>query len=120
MRLRTNVRSAFSLVEMMVVVLILAILIAIAVPQWYNARGKAHQKVCMTQLREIDGAKEFYASEHRLAPGSAVAVGDLWPEYLKGNAFPACPAGGTYTLQPIGTAPTCSLQGAAAYPHGID
>ncbi|MCB8933603.1 MAG: prepilin-type N-terminal cleavage/methylation domain-containing protein [Fimbriimonadaceae bacterium] len=117
---RTNSRAGFSLVEMMVVVLILAILLAIAVPQWYAARGKAHQKVCMTQLREIDGAKEFYAAEHRLPPGAPVTEANLWPVYLKGSAFPACPAGGTYVIQPIGTAPTCSLAGAATFPHAID
>lgn len=112
--------SGFSLVEVMVIVLIAATILAIAVPQWYTARGKTHQKVCMTQLREIDGAKEYYAAEHRLAPNSPVSSSDLWPEYLTGNAFPACPAGGNYFLQPIGTAPTCSLAGAADFPHEID
>ena len=113
-------RRAFTLTEVMVVVLIIAIIAAIAVPQWVTARGRSQQKVCMTQLREMESAKEMFATESRLSAGDTVVMADIFPSYLQGTAAPQCPGGGTYTLQTVGTPPTCSLGNAAQNPHKID
>lgn len=109
--------KAFTLVEIMIVVLIIGILLAIAVPQWVGTRSRSQQKTCISQLRAISGAKEQFAMEFNKATGDAVVAADLVPTYLKGSALPACPAGGTYTIQNVGTEPTCSLGGQATNPH---
>lgn len=103
----------------MVVVLILAIILSIAVPQFLTARGLSQQKVCVSQLSAIDMAKEMFATEARLAPGAPVTVPDLWPEYIKGTTFPRCPGGGEYALQDVGVDPTCTLASLARVPHNI-
>jgi hypothetical protein len=64
--------------------------------------------VCINNLRQIDGAKEQWALEQRKAAGTLVATTDIAP-YLRGNAIPVCPAGGVYTLNPVGTAPLCTV-----------
>lgn len=113
-------RRAFTLTEVMVVVLIIAIIAAVAVPQWVTARGRSQQKTCMTQLREVEGAKEMFATEARLAEGDTVTMGNIFPTYLKGNVAPHCPGGGTYSLQTVGVSPTCSLGVAGQFKHKID
>ncbi|MCO5297335.1 MAG: prepilin-type N-terminal cleavage/methylation domain-containing protein [Fimbriimonadaceae bacterium] len=110
-------RKAFTLVEIMIVVLIIGILLAIAVPQWVGTRSRSQQKTCISQLRAISGAKEQFAMEFNKGTGDPVVAGDLVPTYIKGTSLPTCPAGGTYTIQNIGTEPTCSLSGQAPNPH---
>lgn len=106
--------SAFTLVEIMIVVLIMAILMAVAVPQFVRSRGQAQQKSCVANLRQIDAAKEAYAYEHNLGQGATLDPVLTWQEYGKGP-FPTCPGGGTYTVGTVGEVPTCSL--ANIVPH---
>ncbi len=65
---------------------------------------------CLNNLRQIDGAKQQWALENRKPPGALCAAQDLAP-FLKGNALPVCPAGGVYTLNPVGLEPLCSVPG---------
>ena len=107
---------AFTLVEIMIVVLIIGILLAIAVPQWVATRSRTQQRTCLTHLRSISHAKEQWAMEFNKGTGDAVVAGDLVPTYIKG-AFPACPGGGAITISTVGTEPTCSLGAAPTFPH---
>lgn len=109
--------KAFTLVEIMIVVLIIGILLAIAVPQWVGTRSRSQQRTCISQLRAISGAKEQFAMEYGKSNGDAVLAADLVPSYLKGAALPSCPSGGAYTIQNVGTEPTCSLSAQAPHPH---
>src|SRR5512134_2050087 len=101
-------RRAFTLVEIMIVILIIAILLAIAVPQFIKARTQSWQKTCMANMREIDGAKEIFAGDAKLNNGDPVVPGDLWPTYIRGGSFPSCPGGGVYTIGDIGETPLCN------------
>jgi len=65
---------------------------------------------CINQLRQIDVAKQMWATDHQKPPGALLTVADLAP-YLGTNALPACPAGGVYTLNPVGLAPLCNIPG---------
>ena len=56
---------------------------------------------CINNLRLIDGAKQQWALEHQKPRGALLTTADLMP-YLKGNTMPVCPAGGVYTLNPVG------------------
>ena len=102
-------RRAFTLVEIMIVILIIGILLAIAVPQFLRAKEQSYQKVCVANLRDFEYAKELYAADNKLPNGAPCNIGDLWPTYLRGIAFPNCPEGGVYDVGAIGDTPTCTL-----------
>jgi type II secretory pathway pseudopilin PulG len=97
------------LIEIMIVLLVVGILLAIAVPGFLKAREVGRARSCQENLSKMDGAKEQYAMESNLAPGESVPGGlnDLvGPEsFLK--RMPFCPGGGNYELNPIGVEPTC-------------
>jgi DNA repair exonuclease SbcCD ATPase subunit len=67
---------------------------------------------CINNLRQIDGAKQIWASEKQKPPGALLTAADLAP-YLGPNGLPTCPAGGVYTLNPVGLAPICNIPGHA-------
>jgi prepilin-type N-terminal cleavage/methylation domain-containing protein len=103
-------KKGFTLVEIMIVVAIIGIIIAIAVPAFLRARENARGRACQENLSKIDGAKEQYALEKRLSNGSAAPLmTDLagTRQYIKQE--PRCPSGGSYDILPIGTDPTCSI-----------
>jgi prepilin-type N-terminal cleavage/methylation domain-containing protein len=104
---RNKRRAAFTLVEIMIVVLIIGILMAIAVPNFIQARASSRKNSCVANLKQIDSGKEQYAMEAKLDTGATVTWANLAPTYLK--AQPACPGGGTYTIDVVGTNPSCSL-----------
>jgi hypothetical protein len=66
--------------------------------------------ICINNLRQIDGAKEQWALESQKPAGTLVSSQDL-ANYLPGKALPACPAGGIYTLNPVGLHPICNISG---------
>jgi chromosome segregation ATPase len=80
--------------------------IAAGSPQ--EAAGNA----CINNLRQIDGAKQQWALENKKTANDLPSAADLAP-YLKGNAIPACPGGGSYTLNSVGQVPACSAPGHA-------
>ncbi len=109
-------RKGFTLVEIMIVVAIIGILLAIAVPSFMRARETARAKACQENLQKIDSAKEQWALETNQSNGTQTSDDDSWldsedivgPEgYIKKK--PVCPAGGAYSCNPIGTDPTCSI-----------
>lgn len=96
--------KGFTLVELMVVVVILGILVAIAVPIYNNITGNAERNACHANLRTIDGAKTQYA----------VSDGLTWPgDFFRGGEIPKCPAGGEYSHTDPNDAnkATCSIHG---------
>ena len=104
----SNMRRGFTLVEIMIVVAIIGLLAAVAIPNFVRARQTAQRNACIQNLKQIDGAKEQWAIEAKKAPGATVNDSDITP-YIKGNAIPTCPASGTYTLGTVGENPTCSV-----------
>ena len=110
MRIKTNRKSGFTLVEIMIVVAIIGLLAAIAIPNFVKARGTAQKNACINNLRQIDGAKEQWALETRASEGTATAGSeDAINEYIKGETTPICPANGTYTYGAVGEDPDCDV-----------
>ncbi|MCH8274331.1 MAG: prepilin-type N-terminal cleavage/methylation domain-containing protein [Armatimonadetes bacterium] len=107
--LKNRRKRGFTLVEIMIVVLIIGILLAIAVPNFIKARETSRTKSCISSLRQIDAGKEQWAMDAKAANGAAVVWGDLVPDYMKKQ--PECPTGGTYTIAAVGTDPTCTIAG---------
>jgi len=84
-RLQTK-RSGFTLVEIMIVVAIIALLAAIAVPGFLRARKRSQASKILNDLRMIDSAIDQYAIETGRTTGATVAVAD-WTNYVKKNAI---------------------------------
>ena len=65
-------RRGFTLIEIMIVVLIIAVLLAIAIPNFMKARDTSRTKACVANLRQIDTGKVQYAMDAKLAAGAPV------------------------------------------------
>jgi prepilin-type N-terminal cleavage/methylation domain-containing protein len=100
-------KGGFTLIEIMIVVLIIGILLAIAIPNFMKARESSRTKSCIANLKQIQAAKEQWAMDTKAAPGAAVADTDLYGAGLYIETEPTCPSGGTYTIENLDTKPTC-------------
>jgi len=113
MKLNTYRRtSAFTLVEIMIVVAIIGLLAAIAIPNFVRARTQSQTQACINNLRQIDAAIQQWALENNQGPNAQVTHSNV-VGYLKSP--PRCPAGGTgfendYNLTTVSNAPTCRVQ----------
>ena len=116
MERRRDSEGGFTLIELMVVVLIIAILLAIAVPQFQAAGQRAKATACQRNLKEIMGSKERWAMDNNKGPTDTPAMSDLVNPGVYLSRTPECPAGGTYTIGRLDETPTCSLQGSGVGP----
>jgi prepilin-type N-terminal cleavage/methylation domain-containing protein len=110
MKININSKSSgFTLVEIMIVVAIIALLAAIAIPNFVKARTSSQKTACIANLKQIDGAKATWAMEQKKANSDSPASTDLYGSTLYLRDAPTCPANGTYTLGNVATLPACSL-----------
>lgn len=104
----------FTLVEIMIVVAIIGLLAAIAVPNFVQARISARRNACINNLRLIAAAKDQAGLENNLQESSTPTTAQLSP-YLKQGAVPNEPitgASSSYTINEISVNPTCTNSGA--------
>ena len=73
--------------------------------------ARTRQELCIANLKQIDGAKEQWAIDHNKAPKTVPKPDDLFGPDLYIRGTPACPAQGSYSINPIDTLPTCSIEG---------
>ena len=93
----------------MIVVAIIGLLAAIAIPNFVRARTQSQKNACINNLRQIDGAVQTVGARDQAGRQCPVAYADILA-YLKNAVI--CPAGGTtfadsYTLQRVTNKPTC-------------
>ena len=115
-------KAGFTLVEIMIVVAIIGLLAAIAIPNFVKARASSQANACINNLRQIDAAANEFALEKGKQTGTAITLNSDLTPYIKLNSassIPPCPAGGTYTENAVGTSPTCSLSTLTDSPHAL-
>lgn len=106
-------KHGFTLVEIMIVVAIIGLLAAIAIPNFMRARTTTQTNTCFNNIRQFEAAKAQYALEAGLSTGATIADSTVLNGYLTNlTVGSVCPAGGTYTnMASIGTGVTCGTHG---------
>jgi prepilin-type N-terminal cleavage/methylation domain-containing protein len=112
MKIRNSKKSGFTLVEIMIVVAIIGLLAAIAIPNFVKARTTSQANACINNLRQMDGAAQQWALEKKKASTDTYALSDL-KAYIKlttDSNLPGCPGNGTYSPgASVTNSPTCNL-----------
>ena len=108
MKIKNHHKSAFTLVEIMIVVSIIGLLATIAIPQFAKARSFSMKNACIANLKQIDGAKATWALELKKSNTDAPLPTDLYgaSNYIRDQ--PTCPANGSYDPQEVRFKPTCT------------
>ena len=123
MKTRSSRDAGFTLVEIMIVVAIIGLLGTIVAQSYSHARIEVQKKVCIANLRQIEGAIQRYALETNSDPGQAVTFQDI-RGYFDNPVI--CPAGGTsfadsYQITTVDAKPTCLRQSAThKLPIGVE
>jgi len=116
---RPKNKAGFTLVEIMIVVLIIGILLAIAIPNFVAAREASRAKACIGNLKQIDSATQQFCMDNKLSttnygtskPANVAALVGA-TAYIR--TTPTCPSNGAYTIAPtISDSPYCAVSGNA-------
>jgi prepilin-type N-terminal cleavage/methylation domain-containing protein len=115
-------KKGFTLVEIMIVVAIIGVLAAIAIPNFIHTRAKSQATACINNMRQIDSAIQQFAMEKGLKSGDTINYPTDITPYIKLNAnssLPSCPGSGVYTPTLVGNIPSvvCSLSDTVDPPH---
>jgi prepilin-type N-terminal cleavage/methylation domain-containing protein len=115
MKRTTAKKQGFTLVEIMIVVAIIGLLAAIAIPNFVKARTTSQQNACINNLRLVDAAKQQWALEQKKQTSDSPAGSDLQPYLGRGAAgeLPTCPVdpqnsfATSYQPNTVGVSPVC-------------
>ncbi len=104
-------KRAFTLIEIMIVIAIIGMIAAIAIPNFVKSRSTANRQTCISNLHQIELVTQQWAYETRQKEDAPVTANDILP-YLKGDI--RCPSGGktfsdSYSLTTVQNPPACLI-----------
>lgn len=112
MKITHSKKNGFTLIEIMIVLVTIGMLAGIAVPYFLKVRTFSRKNACITNLKQLDGAKVTWALDNKMTTGATPGDSDLFGLTAYIRAKPECPEGGDdyiTTVGTVGTPPTCSL-----------
>ena len=98
-------RKGFTLVEIMIVVAIIGLLAAIAIPNFIKARQTAEKQACIANLKQIQGGIQVWALDSNKTSTDAPATSDITPNYIK--SWPKCKGTAYVIPATVDTDPVC-------------
>jgi prepilin-type N-terminal cleavage/methylation domain-containing protein len=99
----------FTLIEILIVVAIIGMLLAVAVPSWIKTRERAQRDICIENLLQLETAKQLWALETGKGTGTEPGDEELIGPQLYLKTLPLCPAGGEYDINPVGVLAECTI-----------
>jgi prepilin-type N-terminal cleavage/methylation domain-containing protein len=111
MHIRSFAAQGFTLLEVIITSGIIVILATIVIPSYIKYRAQAAQNICIQNLSQIEAIKQTWGLETRKTTGDQPQDGDLFGLMGYMRSKPVCPAGGDYTLNPVGVNAVCSYPG---------
>lgn len=106
--MKTKRHSAFTLVEIMIVVAIIGLLAAVVIPNLKRSIDTTRQRTCALNRKSIDGAKFQGALDFKKPSTATPEDGDLFGKDAYIDHKPDCPAGGAYSPNSVEEKCTCS------------
>lgn len=110
MKINSSRKAGFTLVEIMIVVAIIGLLAAIAIPNFVKARAASQKNACIANLKQIDGAIATWALEQKKGSSDTVDTAQLYGSDNYIRTEPKCPGNNqSYTISTVAVKPTCSI-----------